>query len=464
MKENVQTGLKLPSFFSMSGRSNGSGDRRGDRDKHQSSPTRGTGGSGSFPGSFSEDSAKGSKESGIFNLFRERGMLGGSFATGSPGSPGGTAAGVYNPVTFKVEPAPEQNIRNILLSNQHTIVSHDAAAYVDESDYSVHYGLQGAGVGVSIYNSYRDQEIDAWNSAQSQLTDSPSNPPQKTQFELDGGTEMVNSGIDTLSIHSETSDVGTFNSTGNSSSQAAANMSPPASALELLLAAVHAPLPPSQQAVIITAIRGNILEHSTSAAPVKKGRNRGGANAKEKTQVYKVDHNSKGEPVGASLLLKLANIGPDVYPSLVETSPVIAYECISNLLRSDEAISSDYLASLVSMETSLQTMEVVNRLITVSTASTSAHNDTLSADTDVVPVYFIYAYVSNCIKCCESHKDKYMQNRLVRLVCAFLQSLIRNSVVNIRGCYADALAFCIEFSKIKEAAALLRMLKAEEGN
>jgi hypothetical protein len=243
-----------------------------------------------------------------------------------------------------------------------------------------------------------------------------------------------------------------------------ANLSPPASALELLLAAVHAPLPPSQQAVIITAIRGNILEQSSSTTTAKKGRNRGGAGAKEKTQVYKVDHNSKGEPVGAALLLKLANIGPDLYPALVETSPVIAYECISNLLRSEEAISSDYLSSLVSMETSLQTMEVVNRLITVSTASTSAHSDTVNSDTDIVPVFFIYAYVSNCIKCCESNKDKYMQNRLVRLVCAFLQSLIRNSVVNIRGCYADALAFCIEFSKIKEAAALLRMLKAEEGN
>lgn len=53
---------------------------------------------------------------------------------------GASLAGVYNPLTFKVEPAPEQNIRNILLSNQHTIVSHDANAFVDESDYTAHYG------------------------------------------------------------------------------------------------------------------------------------------------------------------------------------------------------------------------------------------------------------------------------------------------------------------------------------
>ena len=53
---------------------------------------------------------------------------------------GSAPAGVYNPLTFKVEPLPEQNIRNILLSNQHTLISHDANAFVDESDYMAQYG------------------------------------------------------------------------------------------------------------------------------------------------------------------------------------------------------------------------------------------------------------------------------------------------------------------------------------
>ncbi|KAI9143425.1 hypothetical protein BKA69DRAFT_126132 [Paraphysoderma sedebokerense] len=135
---------------------------------------------------------------------------------------------------------------------------------------------------------------------------------------------------------------------------------------------------------------------------------------------------------------------PSSIPEIIECNPEIA---VALFVVTDKFNELElYFSPLLSSPAlTLNSLNVVNKLTT---------NIPISSD-------LVHRFVNRCISLCEVYSERGdvdRRDRWVRLVCLFIQSLIRNRVIYLEDYIIELQSFCLGNSRIKEAAALYRVV------
>ena len=79
-----------------------------------------------------------------------------------------------------------------------------------------------------------------------------------------------------------------------------------------------------------------------------------------------------------------------------------------------------------------------------------------------LPQEYIQIYLNKQMCECRNQQQKFVQQRMVRIVSLFLQSLIKAKIINFNtDMIMNIQQFCIDFSQVKDANNLMKIIAAE---
>ena len=136
---------------------------------------------------------------------------------------------------------------------------------------------------------------------------------------------------------------------------------------------------------------------------------------------------------------------------LIDKNSSLVSELLQYIYTIDTELFDTYITVLTQIDVNLHSMEIVNRL----TLTCKLSNE------------FIHTYITQCLTTCHKLQyDKYLQIRLIRLVCVFIASLLRNNIIDQHtlntGLLIELQSFALDNSKVKEATTLYKLCKTIE--
>ncbi|CAG8765282.1 37495_t:CDS:2 [Gigaspora margarita] len=153
-------------------------------------------------------------------------------------------------------------------------------------------------------------------------------------------------------------------------------------------------------------------------------------------------------------LIYTCDFSPEKLPFLIENNSRVAIKVLLQLKSSPQI--DQYLETLLTIDdperSQQSSMEPVNRM-----RSSMEVVNNLLLSFPLTPE-FLHSYLSNCVRACEGCQNRGIQERQVRLICVFLQSLIHKNIIDVSRFFIEIQAFCLQFSRNREAASLFRFL------
>ncbi|KAI9020188.1 hypothetical protein CLU79DRAFT_756076 [Phycomyces nitens] len=145
-------------------------------------------------------------------------------------------------------------------------------------------------------------------------------------------------------------------------------------------------------------------------------------------------------------MVDICGLKPEFLPRWIELNLLLASDITPMFLKRPNF--GEYLQALLNVPVSGHSLDVIHHLVT---CANPCH----------LPDEFLHMYISNSILSCELLAKGPWQDRQVKLVAKFIQSLLEKKIIRMSEYLVEIQSFCVGYLRFKGVAILFRMVSSE---